>query len=529
MKVHLMYPDRDFDPGDPLPGHEADLAADLGLETIWWAMAKGERHLYEVARRGTLQWLVEPAAITYRQAVLDDFRAHPDAARDLYDVACEAMAGEKRIYGMLRRTPSSTLRRSVDVLGVLVGSLRRLRTIAQDRSGAFGSEGMRALVEMLLTELDDGYFAAIDEHLRLLRFRDGVWMSAGLGVGNRGTGYVLRAPSTTKGQWRERLRIAAPTSYSFEIHPRDEAGLDALSQLTDRGINLVANALAQSTDHVLSFFRQLREEVGFYVGCLNLEAALEGAGARVCRPVPVPLGSAPLLTANGVYDGALAVRTGARVVGNDLAADGRMLVMITGANSGGKSTFLRSVALAQVMMQCGMDVCADAYTATVCDGLFSHFAREEDATMEHGRFDEELSRMARIADHLVPGSIALFNESFAGTSEWEGSEIARQVVGALVESGVRVFFVTHLYDLAESLYEHARVPTLFLRAERRDDGTRSFRMLEGPPLPTSYGPDLYRRMGGWERSGDQRAPGSASSADAVAVPPAAGGVAGSAG
>ncbi len=71
-----------------------------------------------------------------------------------------------------------------------------------------------------------------------------------------------------------------------------------------------------------------------------------------------------------------------------------MLVMITGANQGGKSTFLRSIGLAQLMMQCGMFVPAESLSSNVCDGIFINFKREEDATMKCGKLDEELSRMS---------------------------------------------------------------------------------------------------------------------------------------
>ena len=64
-------------------------------------------------------------------------------------------------------------------------------------------------------------------------------------------------------------------------------------------------------------------------------------------------------------DVCLALRAENPVVGNDVNADGKSLVIITGANSGGKSTFLRSVGLAQLMMQCGMFVAAVAYRANL--------------------------------------------------------------------------------------------------------------------------------------------------------------------
>jgi DNA mismatch repair ATPase MutS len=143
-----------------------------------------------------------------------------------------------------------------------------------------------------------------------------------------------------------------------------------------------------------------------------------------------------------------------------------------------------------------MFVGARSLRASVVDGVFTHFKREEDATMESGRLDEELSRMSEIVDAIAPNSLLLCNESFAATNEREGSEIARQVVRALLDSGVVVFFVTHLFDLADGFYQQELATALFLRAERQPDGRRTFRLVKGEPLPTSYGEDSYRRVFG---------------------------------
>jgi DNA mismatch repair ATPase MutS len=107
--------------------------------------------------------------------------------------------------------------------------------------------------------------------------------------------------------------------------------------------------------------------------------------------------------------------------------------------------------------------------------------------MEMGKLDEELDRMSVIAGQITPGCLLLCNESFASTNEREGSEIARQVIRALTEAGIRIIFVTHLYDLAERCYAQHDPATLFLRAERQPDGRRTFRLPPGEPLPTSYG------------------------------------------
>jgi DNA mismatch repair ATPase MutS len=344
---------------------------------------------------------------------------------------------------------------------------------------------------MLAEELDEGYLQLVDDHLKTLNFRGGILISAHLAAGNKGTGYRLRQP-------RERGllgRLFDRSGYSFTIPERDHNGFKALGDLEDRGVNLAASALTQAVDHVHSFFTMLRTEIGFYVGCLNLHERLAGLGEPTAFPTPVPAGE-PALSADGLYDPCLTLTTGERVVGNDVDAEGKLLVVITGANQGGKSTFLRSVGLAQLMTQCGMFVAAQSLRVNVCAGVFTHYKREEDETMESGKLDEELARMSEIANHVTAGSIVLCNESFAATNEREGSQIARQVVTALVEQGIKVLFVTHMFDLADGLHRRKLDTALFLRAERGSAGARPFKLSEARPLPTSYGEDSYRKIFG---------------------------------
>ena len=249
----------------------------------------------------------------------------------------------------------------------------------------------------------------------------------------------------------------------------------------------------------------LRTELAFYIGCLNLHKRLSNLHVPICFPTPDPLGPSPL-SARGLCDASLALSAGRPVVANDLSADGKNAIVITGANTGGKSTFLRSLGLAQLMMQAGMFVAAQEFRAEVSAGIFTHYKREEDAAMESGKLDEELSRINAIVDRLRPGAMVLFNESFAATNEREGSEIARQITEALLDRGVRICFVTHLYEFARALYARKRASALFLRAERRPDGTRTFLITEGAPLQTSYGKDVFDRV--FDRQESSARPGS---------------------
>ena len=499
MKVYLLYEAQDFDFEADLPANHEELIQDLELTTLLRAMALGDKFLFDVSRRVLLACLHDPEAIRYRQRVLADCLAEPEVIREMYAVAAGALQDKRHIwggYGGTYRTPSSNLSGAVSHLEAYVARLRQLRQIADEHAEKFRSDGLRALFATLQRELDDEYFEEISYHLKQLRFRAGVLIDAELDRDNSGFNFVLRASGDARPRWKERLGIGPRSTYSFSLPPRDDAGGQVLADLTSRGINLVANAAAQSADHIGSYFTMLRAELGFYVSCLNLADRLAAKG--VPTSIPEPRQPSPLtFSCTDLRDACLELQSPGAVVGNDVQADGKSLVIITGANSGGKSTFLRSVGLAQLMMQCGLFVAAESYRANVTRGIFTHFLREEDSGMTSGRLDDELRRMNAIADQIRPHCLMLFNESFAGTNEREGSEIGRQVVRALLDAQVKVLFVTHRFDFAEGFHRQHADSSLFLRAERQPDGRRNYKLAVKEPLPTSFGEDLYYRLGGW--------------------------------
>jgi len=507
MKAWLMHEDRDFDSGAVLPPNADDLVQDLGMDLLLDTMSASDLFLREVGRQTVLSSLKDPAAILYRQQILCDAMAHPDVVRQLYALAVEAIEREKRVWGwMTTKYPNELLHRAVEVLEIFADMLTRLRQVADGQLPGFQSKGFRRFFSMLQSELNDVYLGRVRDHLERLAFPGGLLMSAELGPGNKGTHYILRKPPEAREGWLARLqnwigRLRKDSdTFTYEIAERDEAGFNALGELKSEGIAPVAAALAQSTDHILDFFKMLRLELGFYVGCLNLRDQLTAVGEGVCIPqIAGPNGDA--LCGHGLYDPSLALSMGGGVVPNEIAADGKQLLMMTGANRGGKSTLLRALGLAQVMMQCGMFVPADAYRTSLCDGVFSHFKREEDAAMKSGKLDEELARMSAIVSLLTPNSLVLLNESFASTNEREGSEIGRQIVRALLTAGIRVFYVTHLFDLAASFHAEEPAKALFLRAERLVGGERTFRLVEATPLPTSFGEDLFRIVFGQTEGG----------------------------
>jgi hypothetical protein len=507
VKALLMYKDRDFDPSIQLPLNSEELIKDLELNTLLNAMSAGDEFLLKVARSALLSSLDDLEQIKYRQDILKDCLKNSLVIRDIYSIAGEAIEKQnKHFWRFQSRYPGTILHESVRTMQVFLVALKRLRELADKHVADFESEGFGIFFKMLQTELTDEYFLKVQNHLNRLEFPGGVLVSAELGKGDKGTNYILhklQGQNWDLTRWLiSLLQMVLPKGISlgappppqvYFLNPRDIAGAEALEILRNRGINLVANALVQSTDYLLNFFNMLRTELAFYIGCLNLSERLVKIGEPLSFPTPM-LSHERHFSCVDLYDISLALNLSRKVVGNEVNADNRGVLIITGANQGGKSTFLRSVGLTQLMMQCGMFVPAKAFRANLCEGIFTHYKREEDRGMERGKLDEELSRMSTIVDNIRPNALILFNESFAATNEREGAEIAMQITSALLERDIKVFFVTHQFEFAHAFYKKRSNDAFFLRAERKADGSRTFKLLEGEPLQTSFGEDLYHKI-----------------------------------
>src|SRR3970040_2494592 len=124
-----MYKGRDFDLKEDLPPNVAALTQDLELDTLFDAMAVGDKFLLEVAKKAVFTRLDEPEAILYRQRILADCLERSAIVREMYAIAVEAIEREKKVWGW-GQYPEGMLRRSVDVINQIMDLLRRIRHIA---------------------------------------------------------------------------------------------------------------------------------------------------------------------------------------------------------------------------------------------------------------------------------------------------------------------------------------------------------------------------------------------------------------
>lgn len=491
MNVFLMYRDQPYT-AQPLPAQANVLIWDLELEIILNHMAGSDEFIKRTAQEILLSGLTRTDEIVYRQDVLKDCLVLPEEVKAMFEVACTAVENDPyKHLGIYRETPGNILSGSVKALGLFIPMLEDLKNISGRILKKTSSEGLRRFCEMLRDELSESYLTTMRRYLKKLELKNGVFLSAELGeTAIKPNAYILHDnPPAKKRGFLFSRKNAAP---GFMLADRDDVGSRILSEMRDAGLTDIADATAQACDHIRDFFLTLKTELAFYIGCINLAHELK----RIRMPIAYPMSHPPgtmQFSCDNLYSISLALIKQTRITGNTIDGNDKKLIVVTGANQGGKTTFLRSVGQAQIMMQCGMFVAGDVYSSSI-SSVFTHFKREEDASMKSGKLDEELERMSEIVKSINPDDLLLMNESFAATNEREGSEIASQVVSSLLESSIRIIFVTHFYQFANAFYEQERSDYLFLRAGRQNNPDEKFRLLPGKPQITSYGMDIYNKV-----------------------------------
>jgi DNA mismatch repair protein MutS len=155
----------------------------------------------------------------------------------------------------------------------------------------------------------------------------------------------------------------------------------------------------------------------------------------------------------------------------DLDPDGDQIVILTGPNMAGKSTFLRQAAVIVLLAQCGSFVPAERAVVGLADRIFTRVGAHDDITAGMSTFMVEMTETANILNHATRSSLVIFDEVGRGTSTYDGLSIAQAVVEHLHESpklGCRTLFATHYHELTALAERLPRVSNQ--RVEVLEDG-----------------------------------------------------------
>ena len=538
MKVCLLYEDVERDNRDKYYDTPS-IIKDLGLKSIFDAASKKliygrdghlvkaddpDQYLQETLKAVMMTPLYTWEEISFRQEMIKDCLEHEDLTRSLYEVSRDML---KR-WSELGRVPSETFQQGnpaakllneILVLELFMNSLSRVKEILTEADD-LKAKGFITLKKEFLEKYSEDREQYVKSVLEDIAFytesvSDGdeerktvtkprIVLECGLEDGLKFSSMKLEEissekskyykPGSTMALFKDIVEARTPDSFSA-VNDIRVAEQTKILEITV--VSYLADELKGFMEEFSTFFDRLKYQMGFYLASVQLVRQLERFELEWCYPTVCDRND---LEFEELKECVMGMGIQAKVVGNTCSFEKKDLLIVTGANQGGKSTFLRSIGIAQVMLQCGLPVTARAFSSGLFPKIFVHFTRREDSEMNSGRLDEELGRMSKIIDEIGDDSLILLNESFATTTEKEGSVIAYDIIKALSEAGVRILTVTHLLSFARRIYEESKenedIAIEFLTAERLDDGTRTFRMIRHEPELTSFGLDLYEEIVG---------------------------------
>jgi DNA mismatch repair protein MutS len=209
---------------------------------------------------------------------------------------------------------------------------------------------------------------------------------------------------------------------------------------------LRAEVAGEWSERILRTARALAE--------LDVTLALAEVAARhnYCRPeldesdtIHIVAGRHPVVEAS---------QTETAFIPNDteIATSGAQILLLTGPNMAGKSTYLRQVALITLLAQIGSFVPAEAARIGLVDRIFTRIGAQDDLATGQSTFMVEMVETANILHHATPRSLVILDEIGRGTSTYDGLAIARAIVEYLHNNqrcGAKTLFATHYHELVE--------------------------------------------------------------------------------
>ena len=252
----------------------------------------------------------------------------------------------------------------------------------------------------------------------------------------------------------------------------------------------------------LAFLLDLLPDLQFILAVTNIHKKLLGSGVPVSKPIYHEK-SARIFRAEGLYNPVLAIRMSelgqSGIVGNDFEFDENgQIFILTGPNNGGKSVFLSSIGLAQVLAGLGMLVPAKQIEISPVDRLFVHFPKYSNSE-KMGRLEDECLRIKEIFKNLNAESLCLFDETFSSTDSEEGCQIAFEILRAVESLGARALFGTHFHNIVRHIEDEKAegrcVGFDYLSAGISHNEKRTYKITRTKPSGKSHASDIAAKYG----------------------------------
>lgn len=234
-------------------------------------------------------------------------------------------------------------------------------------------------------------------------------------------------------------------------------------------------------------------EVQFYLAYRELIARFETIDHGFCYP---EISTDKTVRCVDGFDLALGwalLTAGKPVVRNDMALEhGERMIVVTGPNQGGKTTFARMFGQLHYLAALGCPVPATSATLYLCDRIFTHFERQEDIGTLSGKLQDDLMRIRRILDEATPSSIVIMNEIFTSTTLADALFLSQRVLERAMALDLIGVWVTFIDEVAS---RDGRVVSMISTVNPAQPTQRTFKVVRGPAEGMAYALSLAAKYG----------------------------------
>lgn len=496
----------DVVPEDPLPPLDSlarDALVDLRLDQLFDAVLAARSSDPAAARlRAALERpLDRVAAIEYRQAVCRDLE-RPDVAAPVR----EFRLGMADVRGRLERARRSYYRHEASrwLLDAAATYCRAVNSLAAGlAAGRPESTGLRRILEFVEAYRTSAAFRALDADverarsgLSRLRYRlhisgNRIRVGRDRGEPDDGAATLELFDKFRQGEGQEHrfdLRLGSGMNHV------EAAVLERVVRLHPDVFAVVDEVLERHSTFVDPVMVRFDAEVAFYLAYLEFVERLRAHGLPFCYPV-VSAGDTPL-RARSIFDLALAEGVGAaggRIVTNDVELEGHeRIVVVSGPNQGGKTTFARAIGQLHHLAALGLPVPGQAVRCRLVDRIFTHFERREAVETLEGKLERDLRRFRAILEAATPESLVIMNESFSATSTADALSLSRVMLRTMAGRDMLVVCVTFLDELAALGPE---VVSMVAGIDPADPTIRTYRVERRPADGRAYALALAAKHG----------------------------------